>query len=164
MRCRCFGLCWGAVLVTAFGLGHVAVGQDSPTAPQASPPPAVASDWLAQRAEWHAVMSEWLAERAKPNADPARLAEVQTKLQSLRPTPGTAPAWQPGLCPYGGPRMGMGPGFGRGPMGPCPMGPGYGPGYGRGRGPGMGYGPAAGGYGPPRNFGPGFGPGPGRRW
>lgn len=155
MRFRSVGLGVGVVFLMVFGLCHAAVGQEN----TAAGPQVAASDWLAQRAEWHAVMSEWLAERAKPNADPARLAELQTKLQSLRPIPGTAPAWQPGLCPWGGPGLGMGPASGRGPVGP-----GFGPGYGRGRGRGMGYGPAAGGFGPPQRFGPAFGPGARRPW
>lgn len=160
MRFRSVGLGVGVVLLMVFGLGRALVAEERAAAgPQTSPPQVAASDWLAQRAEWHAVMSEWLAERAKPNADPARLAELQTKLQSLRPIPGTAPVWQPGLCPWGGPGLGMGPAFGRGPGGP-----GYGPAYGRGRGRGMGYGPAAGGFGPPPSFGQGFGPGSRRPW
>ncbi len=155
MRFRSVGLGVGVVCLMVFGLRHAAVGQEN----TAAAPQAAAGDWLAQRAEWHAAMSEWLAERAKPDADPARLAELQTKLQSLRPIPGTAPAWQPGLCPWGGPGLGVGPAAGRGPVGP-----GFGPGYGRGPGRGMGYGPAAGGFGSPRRFGPGFGPGPRRPW
>lgn len=161
MRRRYVGFGLGAALLLAVSFARGAVAEDAAAgAPQASPVPAASGDWLAQRAEWHAVMSEWLAERAKPNADPARLAELQTRLQSLRPTPGTAPAWQPGVCPWGGPGLGLGPAFGRGPVGSGQMAPGYG----RGRGRGMGYGPAAGGFGPSRGFGPGFGSGPRRPW
>ncbi|MGQ9605216.1 MAG: hypothetical protein ACUVTW_03380 [Thermogutta sp.] len=159
MRLRYVGLGLGAALLVAVALGQRAVAEDAAAgAPQKSPLSAASGDWLAQRAEWHAVMSEWLAERAKPNADPARLAELQTRLQSMRPIPGTAPAWQPGVCPWGGPGRSVGPAFGRGPVGPGQMAPGY------GRGRGMGYGPVAGGFGPSRGFGLGFGPGPRRTW
>ncbi len=161
MRYRSFALGVCGVLVSILGISRASVGQEPPAAElQAAQPSATANDWLAQRAEWHALMSEWLAERAKPNADSARLAELQAKLQSLRAASGSVPTWQPGVCPWGGPGLGIGPG--------CSRRGGYGPSYSRGQGRGMGYGPGNGiGYGPAgRGFGPRATSGPrmGRPW
>lgn len=101
-------------------------------------------------AEWSRTVAALWEERAKPQPNPQRIVELQTKLRQLRLQLGAAgakPVNVPvGVCPLGGPGLGLG--FGRGP--------GYAAGMGVGRGPSAGWVPQGGG------FGPGWGRGPGR--
>lgn len=121
------------------------------------------------RVQMHRTLAALIEARAADKPDAAKIEQLTDKLQTIRkqmwaqsggqgwrpgPDPGPGGPWFPQQCPYGGPRMGRGPGSGGpGPGSPGPgnwQGRGYGRGYGRGQGgPGMGRGMGYGmGYGP----------------
>lgn len=132
-------------LLIGLGLG-VPVAVFAGEQPSAAQPPTTGStdqSVVDLRAEWLRTLTALREEQAKAQPDPQRVAELQTKLRQLRfqlAVRGGGPANVPaGVCPLGGPGLGLG--LGRGP--------GYAAGMGAGRGSGGG-------------FGPGWGRGPGR--